>query len=280
MKKSILLYVGVMFTYSFSVFADTNSNVCTTSYRPKTNETAFAAVGSSLKIADKTCFNRFLIVPFDTKSGAITIPQGEYEAVTETEEAILFSTDNGSGIKANSCTFCDPVDFLKVNKKTPTTLCVQTLLKVDSCAIDNSITYTITKKSTTTTGLCAPSLVYFGRVGDTLRFAINDCNSISKPTLNYDLSLGNIIRFLNEEIKIIKADNQGIYYSRMKEPEVKDYSLFTQEQIDELLQKEHLQKIKVETKKIDDKEITEQIKDTENKTDIEKISEDTETKNK
>ncbi len=66
----------------------------------------------------------------------------------------------------------------------------------------------------------------------------------------------------------------------MKEPEVKDYSLFTQEQIDELLQKEHLQKIKVETKNIDDKEVTEQINDTENKTDIEKISEDTETKNK
>lgn len=254
MKKSVLLFVGAMFAYSFSVFADTNSNVCTTSYRPKTNETAFAAVGSSLKIADKTCFNRFLIVPFDTKSGAITIPQGEYEAVAESEETILFSTDNGSGIKANSCTFCDPVDFLKVNKKTPTTLCVQTLLNVDSCAIDNSITYTITKRSKTTTGLCAPSLVYFGRVGDTLRFAINDCNSISKPTLNYDLSLGNIIRFLNEEIKIIKADNQGIYYSRMKEPEVKDYSLFTQEQINKLLQKEDQQKNKSEQTDKDNKE--------------------------
>ena len=75
---------------------------CTTAFRPKTNETAFAAVGSSLKIADETCTNHYLIIPFDTVSNAITIPQGEYKAVSIDEEEVLFSTDNGSGIKVKN----------------------------------------------------------------------------------------------------------------------------------------------------------------------------------
>ena len=39
---------------------------CTTAFRPKTNETAFAAVGSSLKIADETCLTKYLVIPGKT----------------------------------------------------------------------------------------------------------------------------------------------------------------------------------------------------------------------
>lgn len=83
--------------------------------------------------------------------------------------------------------------------------------------------------------------------------------------MNYDLSLGNVIRFLNEEIKIIKADNQGIYYSRMKEPEVKDYSLFTQAQIEELLQKDReLNAKSISTKVVDNTDIEKSVNDVNN----------------
>ncbi len=215
-------------------------SVCNLSYRPKTNETAFAAVGSSLKIADETCTNHYLIIPFDTVSNAITIPQGEYRALQLDEEEVLFSTDNGAGQKVKSCPVCDPIDYLVIRKKTPKTLCVKSALKVNSCAVDDAISYVVTKKSHTTEGLCAPSLVYFGRDGNTLKFAVNDCTSISKPTLSYDLSLGDEIRFLDEQIKIIKADNKGIFYSRMDPPVLKVNDLLTKEQLElELSQKQN-----------------------------------------
>lgn len=215
-------------------------SVCNLSYRPKTNETAFAAVGSSLKIADETCTNHYLIIPFDTVSNAITIPQGEYRALQLDEEEVLFSTDNGAGQKVKSCPVCDPIDYLVIRKKTPKTLCVKSALKVNSCAVDDAISYVVTKKSHTTEGLCAPSLVYFGRDGNTLKFAVNDCTSISKPTLSYDLSLGDEIRFLDEQIKIIKADNKGIFYSRMEPPVLKVNDLLTKEQLEqELSQKQN-----------------------------------------
>lgn len=220
-------------------------SVCSLSYRPKTNETAFAAVGSSLKIADETCTNHYLIIPFDTVSNAITIPQGEYRAVSIDEEEVLFTTDNGSGLKVKSCPVCDPIDYLVIRKKTPKTLCVKSALKVNSCAVDDSISYVVTKKSHTTEGLCAPSLVYFGRDGNTLKFAVNDCSSISKPTLSYDLSFGDEIRFLDEQIKILKADNKGIFYSRMEPPALKVNDLLTREQLEqELKTKENNKTVK------------------------------------
>ena len=57
------------------VNANDSAGACSITHRPKTNETAFAAVGSSLKIADRTCLSNVLIIPFDTESGAVTIPQ-------------------------------------------------------------------------------------------------------------------------------------------------------------------------------------------------------------
>ncbi len=249
---SLLLLLGIS-----GFISQTNANeisACSTSYRPKTNETAFAAVGSSLKIADETCTNHYLIVPFDTVSNAITIPQGEYKAIHIDEEEVLFSTENGNGQKVKSCPVCDPIDFLMIKKKTPKTLCVKSALKINSCAVENSISYVVTKKSHTKEGLCAPSLVYFGRDGNTLKFAVNDCTNISKPTLSYDLNLGDEIRFLDEQIKIIKADNKGIFYSRMEAPVLKTNDLLTKEQVEALKTKESQQK-----EKTDDK-----IKNTEN----------------
>ncbi len=234
MKIVSLLLIPLVFCCSEPVQASEIS-VCSLSYRPKTNETAFAAVGSSLKIADETCTNHYLIIPFDTVSNAITIPQGEYKAVSIDEEEVLFSTDNGSGVKVKSCPVCDPIDYLVIKKKTPKTLCVKSALKVNSCAVDDSISYVVTKKSHTTEGLCAPSLVYFGREGNTLKFAVNDCTSISKPTLSYDLSFGDEIRFLDEQIKIHKADNKGIFYSRMEPPALKINDLLTREQLEQEL---------------------------------------------
>ena len=196
---------------------------CTLTYRPKTDETAFAAVGSSLKIADKTCINSYLEIKADTVSGAITIPKGLYPVLENSDNRISFATIAKDTVtKVKSCAFCDPIDELFIDKAKPKTLCVLSMLKIESCAKDNSIAYELQAQKETSTGLCTPTLVYFGRNGDVLNFAINDCNTISKPTLTYDLSLGNGIRFLDEQIEIHKADNMGIYYSRLPQPKLKN----------------------------------------------------------
>lgn len=195
---------------------------CSLTYRPKTNETAFAAVGSSLKVADRTCISNVLIIPFDTESGAVTIPQGEYPSVGQKNGKVLFSVNSTSGMKADSCFFCDPIEYLLIDRKRPKTLCSLSKLNLESCANDNAISYTVTQKSHTDLGQCAPSLVYFGRHGSVLKFAVNDCSSISKPTLTYDLTLGRVIRFLDDRYSVINADNQGIYYRRIGKSELKN----------------------------------------------------------
>ncbi len=235
MKK---LYVLLNFTFalfcSAQASAQIRTGVCTTAFRPSTDETAFAAVGSPLKVADKTCFNNFLIVPFTAHSGAITIPEGEYEGIESYPDRVYFSIHNSIGSNVSSCIFCDPIKYLLVRKDSPKTLCILSKLHIESCAEESSISYTITKKSTTYEGLCTPSLVYYGRFGNTLRFAVNDCDSMSKPSLTYDLNLGKIIRFLDEEIKVIKADNQGIYYQRLEKPELKNNDIVSHEIISKL----------------------------------------------
>jgi len=221
--KSLAYFFIILSVFSAD-FANAKGEdkTCSTTFRPKTDETAFAAVGSSLKIADKTCIKSFLDIKHDTISGAITIPQGLYPVLSNEDEKITFDITSKNGAKVSSCAFCDPVKALVINKFNPKTLCVLTALNLESCAIDNSIAYEVKSTEDLTEGLCAPSLVYFGRQGDILHFAINDCSNITKPTLSYDLSLGDEIRFLNEQIKIIKADNLGIYYSRLSEPSRKN----------------------------------------------------------
>ena len=97
-KSSLLLAIAVTSTLACDI-ASASSKNCTLSYRPKTNETAFAAVGSSLKIAAKTCVNSYLIIPFDTKAGAITIPQGQYAALKDEDGSVYFSVENDLGTR-------------------------------------------------------------------------------------------------------------------------------------------------------------------------------------
>ena len=223
-----LLGLFTLIFCSFVANADNTDGNCSITYRPKANETAFAAVGSSLKIADRTCMSNVLIIPFDTESGAVTIPQGEYPSVGQKNGKVLFSVNNTSGMEADSCFFCDPVEYLLIDRKRPKTLCSLSSLNLESCANDNSISYTVTLKSHTDLGQCVPSLVYFGRQGSVLKFAVNDCSSISKPTLTYDLSLGQVIRFLDDRYRVINADNQGIYYRRIGKSELKNNDVVPQ----------------------------------------------------
>ncbi|MGN0902531.1 MAG: hypothetical protein ACI4M9_04525 [Succinivibrio sp.] len=197
--------------------AQTKEQECTLSYRPSPDETAFAAVGSSLKIADKTCIEHVLILPFDTVSGGVTIPKGQYNELLDEDTLVSFSTKNSAGADdVSSCAFCDPIDALVIRKSNLKQLCVRTSLRLISCAKTDEISYTITSRKLTKTGLCTPALVYSGRTGSTLHFAVNDCTNVSKPTLTYDLSLGSSIRFLDDEIEIVKADNHGLYYTIRK----------------------------------------------------------------
>ena len=220
-KSSLLLAIAVTSTLACDI-ASASSKNCTLSYRPKTNETAFAAVGSSLKIADKTCVNSYLLIPFDTKAGAITIPPGQYAALKDEDGSVYFSVENDLGTKVESCALCDTIEYLKIKRSNPKSLCAVTNFNLESCAETDSISYVVTQKSKTTEGICTPSLVYFGRTGDILKFAINDCSTISKPTLSYDLKLGDTVRFLDEQIKVVSADNLGIYYSPLSKPTLKN----------------------------------------------------------
>ena len=239
-KSSLLLAIAVTSTLACDI-ASASSKNCTLSYRPKTNETAFAAVGSSLKIADKTCVNSYLIIPFDTKAGAITIPQGQYAALKDEDGSVYFSVENDLGTKVESCALCDTIEYLKIKRSNPKSLCAVTNFNLESCAETDSISYVVTQKSKTTEGICTPSLVYFGRTGDILKFAINDCSTISKPTLSYDLKLGDTVRFLDEQIKVVSADNLGIYYSPLSKPTLKNNDVVAAKVTATLLKSKKLQ---------------------------------------
>ena len=209
---------------------------CTTAFRPKTNETAFAAVGSSLKIADETCLTKYLVIPGKTVQGGVTFPKGEYRAILDDDRELRFALSNGSGQKTHTCVFCDPLDYIFIRKNNPDILCVKTSLKIETCALPKAVNYSIEEHSTLKEGVCSPSLVYFGRVGPTLIFAINDCSKISKPSLTYDLSFGSIIRFLDEEFRVLKADNLGIIYQRLDTPELKSNTLVSKRLLKEQLE--------------------------------------------
>ncbi|MGN1280992.1 MAG: hypothetical protein ACI4UM_03705 [Succinivibrio sp.] len=219
MKLFVSLIICVIMSCTCSS-AGAAGNSCSIKFRPKTNETAFAAVGSSLVIADRTCFDNVLIIPFDTRSGAVTIPKGEYPSIGQKDSKVLFSVNSSSGESVQSCLFCDPVLHLQIDRNEPKTLCVLSVLHIQSCAKENSISYTVTQKSSTLHNQCTPSLVYYGRSGNILKFAVNDCSAVSRPTLTYDMNFGRIIRFLDDRYLILNADNQGIYYRRMEKSEL------------------------------------------------------------
>ena len=145
-----------------------------------------------------------------------------HPALKDEDGSVYFSVENDLGTKVESCALCDTIEYLKIKRSNPKSLCAVTNFNLESCAETDSISYVVTQKSKTTEGICTPSLVYFGRTGDILKFAINDCSTISKPTLSYDLKLGDTVRFLDEQIKVVSADNLGIYYSPLSKPTLKN----------------------------------------------------------
>lgn len=193
---------------------------CALSYRPLTDETAFAAVGAPLKVADRRCLQDYLIIPFNQKAAAVTLPKGEYAVTAYNADGITFSLESTHGDKVKSCMFCDPITSLEVRGPNKDTICVISGLNVHSCAPANSISFAVAQKEKIEENLCTPGLVYYGRDGNELKFAINDCKKSTSPTLSYDLRYGNVIRFLDEQFHVMSADNQGIYFKRL-EPAVK-----------------------------------------------------------
>ena len=191
---------------------------CSLSYRPHTDETAFAAVGSSLKVADRRCLNKFLIIPFDQQSQAVNFPRGQYQETASDDGYLTFDIKNSDGTEVQTCLWCDPLKAVSVTAPPDGQLCVTTAFNVRSCSLPGSMSYAVTERTVSEDSVCVPSLMYFGRSGSLLRFAVNDCKAQTRPTLTYDLSYGSVIRFLNERYEVLSADNQGIRFRRLKEP--------------------------------------------------------------
>ena len=191
---------------------------CTIDYRPKTDETAFAAVGSALKVADRRCRNAFLIIPFDQSSGAITFPRGQFREKARHGREISFSTVSSDGDEVSSCLWCDPLKEVSAEASDGGRVCVTTQLNVKSCAAPGALSYAISARTVSEDTLCAPSLMYYGRSGSVLKFAVNDCKAVSRPALTYDLSYGSVIRFLDDQFEVLSADNEGIRFRRLKPP--------------------------------------------------------------
>jgi hypothetical protein len=191
---------------------------CTVDYRPKTDETAFAAVGSALKVADRRCRSAFLIIPFSQTSGAITFPSGQFRETGRRGSEISFSTVSSDGDEVESCLWCDPLKEISAEAAQNGRICVTTQFNVKSCSLPGALSYAISARTVSEDTLCAPSLMYYGRSGTVLKFAVNDCKAVSRPTLTYDLRYGSVIRFLDEQFEVLSADNEGIRFRRLKPP--------------------------------------------------------------
>ncbi len=202
-----------------------NDTRCTIGYRPKTDETAFAAVGSALKVADRLCKNFFLIIPFDQTSGAISFPRGQFKESSRHGDEVSFLTTSVDGDEVESCLWCDPLKEISAQRSEGGRVCVTTQFNVKSCSAPGALSYAISERTVSEDTLCAPSLLYYGRSGSVLKFAVSDCKSVSNPTLTYDLKYGSVIRFLDDQFLVQSADNRGITFRRLKNPEKDDRAL-------------------------------------------------------
>lgn len=187
---------------------------CTLVPKPSENETAFVPVGAPINSADRHCVNYYLEIKKDQKLGAVNIPQGLYPKISQNQEGWFFSTKNSLGDKINTCIWCDRLQAIMVQAKTPHSLCVISYLGAKSCI--NSVWFSIEHRDVIQGKQCIPSLVYSGRYGNKLNFAVDDCSTkTSAPNFVYDLNFGSMIRFLDERYEILNADNEGIYYRRV-----------------------------------------------------------------
>lgn len=195
-------------------------NECSLELSPGENEIAFAATGSRLLTAESICTGEYLEIPYDQKIGAVALLKGQYPRISSSKKDITFNAISDAGDRVESCLWCDRIDRLMVNDANA--LCSISFLNVRSCARTGEAAFSIQQKKVNMGEKCVPSLAYFGRTGSELRFALQDCKNMSAPALTYDLSYGNIIRFLDERIEVIKADNSGIHYRRfhIREPQL------------------------------------------------------------
>lgn len=191
---------------------------CSVNYKPEVGQKHFAAVGTALIDGEKICINDTLIIPYTQKSQAVTLQQGEYEAIYRDDKSVRFKTKTDSGQKIDSCLVCDPLVDVIFEADNPSVMCVNTVLGIKSCAEEKSIAYTFGKSTTVTSDICVKSLIYLGVNDSTLRFKYQSCKADDKNAnaeLSYDLRYGTTIRMLDELFEIIKADNTGLYYMRL-----------------------------------------------------------------
>lgn len=186
---------------------------CNIVYFPQKNVQSFAPIGKELAVGKNLCNNEYLIIPFDQVSNAITLKSGMYEAIDDNRQYTIYNTlDIQNNNKISSCLFCDPIKYLKVFKNNENSLCVTTLLNVDSCAVKNTIVFNKSYKQTLENLKCSESLVYMGISNNTIYFKYKSCKDNTSYDLKYDLNLSDTIRFLNTTYQIIKADNLGLEY--------------------------------------------------------------------
>ncbi len=209
---SIMMSLGVNISYA--------KDNCTLEISPKDNEIAFAPTGSKLLNAQSICQDEYLEIPHDQKIGAISLLKGDYPRISANKKDITFKAINNEGNRVQSCLWCDRIDRLMVNDNNA--LCSISFLNVRSCATPDEAVFSVQRKNINMGEVCVPTLAYFGRHGSELRFAVQDCKNKSSPAVSYDLSFGNVIRFLDERIEIIRADNNGIHYRRthINDPEL------------------------------------------------------------
>lgn len=192
----------------------TDAGACTTVERPQPQETAFAAVGQALKVIDVTCIGTRLHIPFDQQAGAVNLPAGTYMPLAGAVDGRRFALQ-GDRAAVTSCPWCDPLSCLVITQDTPPRLCVRSRLGITSCAAPDAVSWALIPVPQRDLGRCTPALIYAGREGATLAFSVTDCRTAPRGQITYDLRLGAVIRFLNERFKILRADNQGVYYQRL-----------------------------------------------------------------
>ena len=151
-------------------------------------------------------------------SSPITFPRGQFREKARHGREISFSTVSSDGDEVSSCLWCDPLKEVSAEASDGGRVCVTTQLNVKSCAAPGALSYAISARTVSEDTLCAPSLMYYGRSGSVLKFAVNDCKAVSRPALTYDLSYGSVIRFLDDQFEVLSADNEGIRFRRLKPP--------------------------------------------------------------
>lgn len=194
---------------------------CYDNFRPNFDEVAVAAIGAPLVVKDTICKNDYLVIPYEQKINAVKLQKGEYRAIEEDNNRIYFRTSAEDGAEIKTCYLCDGLKNISIDKQKQDTLCVTSVLNVNSCAIDKKASFFILKnKEHITENQCTNSLSYQGRSESTLYFAYKECNNKEPIYLRYDLNYGKIIVFLNQRFEIIKANNEGLVYKRLKEADL------------------------------------------------------------